>query len=230
MDKSLQKYFTLAFSIDCVVFGFDGEDLKVLLIERGEEPFKGFWALPGDLIHPKEHLETSVNKVLKDLTGLTGLYFEQVETFGEVDRHPLGRVITTSYYTLVKISDYKLNPSSFAAEAQWFSIKKVKKLGFDHNKILNSCFNQLKRSVRIKPIGFELLPPYFTLTELQNLYEAILDVQLDKRNFRKKILQMDFLIDTGNIQENVSHRPAKLYEFNEKRYNSLKNSGFNFEI
>jgi 8-oxo-dGTP diphosphatase len=230
LKNSLQKYFTLAFSIDCVVFGFDGEDLKILLIQRNEEPFKDYWALPGDLIHPEEDLEVSVNRVLKELTGLSGLYFEQVETFGEVKRHPLGRVVTTSYYTLVKISDYKLNPSSFAAEARWFNIKRVKELAFDHNKILDYCFNQLKRSVRIKPIGFELLPPNFTLTELQNLYESILGVQLDKRNFRKKILQMDFLIDTGNSQENVSHRPAKLYEFNEERYNSLKNSGFNFEI
>ena len=217
-------------SIDCVVFGFDGEDLKVLLIERNEEPYKDFWALPGDLLSPYEDLNSSVNKVLKDLTGLTGLYFEQVETFGEVDRHPLGRVITTSYYTLVKISDYKLNPSSFAAEAKWFSIKNIKDLAFDHNKILRTCFNQLKKSVRIKPIGFELLPPHFTLTELQSLYEAILGIELDKRNFRKKILQMNFLIDTGNMQENVSHRPAKLFEFDEKKYNELKNSGFNFEL
>ena len=230
MKASLKKYFTLALSIDCVVFGFDGESLKVLLIERGEEPFKDFWALPGDLLPPDKDLNSSVNKVLKDLTGLSDLYFEQVETFGEVDRHPLGRVITTSYYTLVKISDYKLNPSSFAAEAKWFNIKSVRELAFDHNKIMRSCFNQLKKSVRIKPIGFELLPPHFTLTELQNLYEAILDLELDKRNFRKKILQMNFLIDTGNMQENVSHRPAKLYAFDEKKYNELKNKGFNFEL
>lgn len=230
MDKSLKRYFTLALSIDCVVFGFDGEEIKILLIERAEEPFKDFWALPGDLLPPEKDLNSSVNKVLKDLTGLSDLYFEQVETFGEVKRHPFGRVVTTAYYTLVKISDYKLNPSSFAAEAKWFNLKSVKKLAFDHNKILNSCFKQLQKSVRIKPIGFELLPPNFTLTQLQNLYEAILGVELDKRNFRKKILQMNFLIDTGNMQENVSHRPAKLYSFDEEKYNELKNKGFNFEL
>lgn len=230
MKEELKKYFTLAVSIDCVVFGFDGQDLKILLIERSEDPFKDYWALPGDLLAPDRDLNSSVNKVLKDLTGLSDLYFEQVETFGEVDRHPLGRVITTSYYTLVKISDYKLNPSSFAAEAKWFNIKNVKELAFDHNQILSSCFNQLQKSVRIKPIGFELLPPLFTLTELQTLYEAILGIELDKRNFRKKILQMNFLIDTGNMQENVSHRPAKLYSFDEKVYNELKNKGFNFEL
>ena len=217
-------------SIDCVVFGFDGTDLKVLLIERGEDPFKGKWALPGDLLHPEKDLNDSVNKVLKDLTGLSDLFFEQVETFGEVKRHPLGRVITTSYYTLVKISDYQLNPSSFASEAKWFKVKKVKELAFDHNKILKSCFSRLQKSVRTKPIGFELLPPHFTLTELQSVYEAILGVELDIRNFRKKILQMKFLRETGNVQENVSHRPAKLYEFDESKYNLLKSSGFNFEL
>ncbi|MEM7039544.1 MAG: NUDIX hydrolase, partial [Bacteroidota bacterium] len=152
------------------------------------------------------------------------------ETFGEVDRHPLGRVLTTGYFTLVKISDYKLNPSSFAAEARWVNLKDVDQLAFDHNKILDSCFHRLQKSVRIKPIGFELLPPHFTLTQLQSLYEAILGIKLDIRNFRKKILQMKFLKETGAVQENVSHRPAKLYEFDKSRYESLKSSGFNFEV
>lgn len=230
MKNELKKYFTLALSIDCVVFGFDGEDLKVLLIERGEEPFKDKWALPGNLLSPDKDLNSSVNKVLFDLTGLSDLYFEQVETFGEIDRHPLGRVLTTCYYTLVKISDYKLNPSSFASEAKWFSVSKVKNLAFDHNKILSTAFQRLKKSVRIKPIGFELLPPHFTLSELQALYESILGLELDKRNFRKKILHMNFLRDTENMQQNVSHRPAKLFEFDEKKYNELKNKGFNFEL
>ena len=230
LQRELKKYFTLGASIDCVVFGFDGGELKVLLIERSEEPFNGMWALPGNLLDPQEDLNSSVNKVLFELTGLSDLYFEQVETFGEVKRHPYGRVLTVSYYTLVKISDYKLNPSSFAAEAKWFEISKVKKLAFDHNMILNSCFTRLQKSVRIKPIGFELLPPFFTLSELQALYESILGFELDKRNFRKKILQMNFLNDTGKLQQNVSHRPAKLYEFDEKKYNDLKNKGFNFEL
>lgn len=230
MNYSLEKYFSFAVSIDCVVFGFDGEDLKVLLIERSSEPFKNCWALPGDLLEPDKDLNSSVNKVLKDLTGLNGLYFEQVETFGETDRHPLGRVITTSYYTLVKVSDYILNPSSFAAEAKWFNVNKIGDLAFDHNKILTSCTNQLKKSVRLKPVGFELLPQKFTITQLQKLYEAVYGVEFDKRNFRKKIFQMDFLNDTGLMQENVSHRPAKLFEFDEQRYIELKNKGFNFEL
>ncbi|MGB1039292.1 MAG: NrtR DNA-binding winged helix domain-containing protein [Flavobacteriales bacterium] len=230
MKDSLKKYFTLAVSIDCVVFGFDGVDLKVLLIERGEIPFKDFWALPGDLMSPDEDLNASVNRILKDLTGLSNLYFEQVETFGEIQRHPLGRVLTTGYFTLVKIDDYELSPSSFASKAKWFKVNNVKDLAFDHDKILLSCVNRLKRKVRTMPIGFELLPPHFTLTELQMLYEAILGVKMDIRNFRKKILQMKFLRETGNLQENVSHRPAKLYEFDEKRYEILKKGGFNFEV
>lgn len=204
--------------------------MKVLLIERGEDPYKGFWALPGDLVRPDEDLEVSVNRVLGDLTGLSNLFFEQVKTFGEVNRHPLGRVLTTGYYTLVKISDYKLNPSSFASEAKWLNIKTIKELAFDHNKILDSCFRKLQKSVRTRPIGFELLPPLFTLTELQTLYEAILGIELDTRNFRKKILQMKFLRETGNYQENVSHRPAKLYEFDKLQYDSLISKGFNFEV
>jgi 8-oxo-dGTP diphosphatase len=230
LNEELKKYFTLAVSIDCVVFGFDGSELKVLLIERSEDPYKGMWALPGNLLSPQKDLNSSVNKVLFELTGLSDLYFEQVETFGEVKRHPFGRVLTVSYYTLVKISDYKLNPSSFAAEAKWFEISKVKKLAFDHNMILKSCFGRLQKSVRIKPIGFELLPPLFTLSELQALYESILGLELDKRNFRKKILQMNFLNDTGSMQQNVSHRPAKLFEFDERKYNHLINNGFNFEF
>ena len=230
MKEELKKYYTLAVSVDCVVFGFDEEGLKILLIERGEEPFEGYWALPGNLVSPDEDLISSVNRVNKELTGIENLYFEQVEAFGSVDRHPDGRVITVAYYTLVKISDYKLNPSSFANEAKWFNLSKVSKLAFDHKEILASCFEKLKKSVRIKPIGFELLPKQFTLSELQNLYEAILEVELDKRNFRKKILQMDFLKDTNTLQQNVSHRPAKLYEFDEIKYKSLIEGGFLFEV
>ncbi|MDB4089359.1 NUDIX hydrolase [Flavobacteriales bacterium] len=230
MEKNLEKYFTLAVSIDCVVFGFDGKDLKVLLIKRGEIPFKDFWALPGDLMSPDEDLNFSVNHILKDLTGLSDLFFEQVETFGEIKRHPLGRVITTGYFTLIKISDYELNPSSFASKAKWFKVKKVKDLAFDHNIILDSSINKLQKSVRTRPIGFELLPQEFTLTELQLLYEAILDIKLDTRNFRKKILQMKFLKETGKFQENVSHRPAKLFQFDKKQYEILEKRGFNFEV
>lgn len=232
MDKELLQYFTFALSIDCVVFGFDGNDLKILLIERNEIPYKFQWALPGDLLNPKEDLDDSVNFILKKLTGLSDLFFEQVETFGAVNRHPFGRVITTGYFTLVNINKYEVNPSSFASKAQWWKIKDAKELelAFDHNLILDKCFKRLQNSIRTRPIGFELINHNFTLTELQLLYEAILNIKLDTRNFRKKILQKKLLKETNKLQSNVSHRPAKLYTFDIDRYELLKKQGFSFDI
>ncbi|MFQ5445739.1 MAG: NUDIX domain-containing protein [Saprospiraceae bacterium] len=226
------NFFKSAFSVDNVIFGFDEGDLKVLLIKRGAAPFKGLWALPGDLVYPNEDLEASANRVLEQLTGLRHVYLEQVHTFGAVDRHPLGRVITVAYYSLVKISDFAVMPSSFAKKAQWHSVTYAQKskLAFDHNIILNTCFNTLKKQVRTRPVGFELLPPKFTLTELQHLYESILEIEFDKRNFRKKILSMNLLMDLNEVQEGVPHRPAKLYEFDKDKYKKFEAEGFSFEV
>lgn len=224
------EFFKSAFSVDNVIFGFDEGDLKILIIKRGTEPYEGMWALPGDLVYPDEDLDTAAGRVLEQLTGLKDVYLEQVHTFGGVDRHPKGRVITIAYYSLIKISDYTVTPASFAQKARWVSVSKAGELAFDHNIILNTCCQALKHRVRTRPVGFELLPPKFTLTELQHLYEAILDSQLDKRNFRKKILQMDFVEDALVSQEGVAHRPARLYEFNKSRYEQLVEGGFNFEL
>jgi 8-oxo-dGTP diphosphatase len=226
----VKKFFRSAFSVDSVVFGYDQGDLKVLLIHRGAEPYKGTWALPGDLVRLDEDLDESARRVLKDLTSLSDVYMEQIQTFGKVNRHPLGRVITVAYLSLVRISDYKINPSSWAKDAQWHSFSKVPKLPFDHTEILNFAKNKLKQRVRNQPIGFELLPPHFTLTEIQHLYESVLEVNLDKRNFRKKLNSMDLLVDIGISQNAVAHRPAKLYRFDRKRYHSLVKKGFSFEI
>ncbi len=230
--NEVSNFFKSAFSIDNVIFGFDEGDLKVLLIKRGTEPYKGLWALPGDLIYPNEGLETAANRVLLELTGLQKVYLEQVHAFGAVDRHPLGRVITIAYFSLVKISDFVVTPSSFAQKAKWHSVAKAQEqtLAFDHNDILDTCFDALKSKVRVRPVGFELLPPKFTLTELQHLYEAILRTPLDKRNFRKKILSMHLLIDLDEMQEGVPHRPAKLYQFDKKRYHKFEAEGFSFEL
>ena len=230
MNESLKKYFTLAISIDCVVFGLDDEGLKVLLIERNEEPYEGFWALPGDLVDPQKVLNETVNEVLFGLSGLSNLSFEESKRAEDVNRHPLGRVISSSYYALIKISDYALNPASFAKKAKWFKLEDAGELAFDHNDILNFSVLQLQKSVRIKPIGFELLPKQFTLSELQALYENVLQMPLDARNFRKKINALKILKDLGMTQKNVAHRPAKLFSFDEKNYNNLKNTGFNFEL
>ena len=228
--SEIESFFKSAFSVDNVIFGFDGSDLKVLLIQRGAAPFKGKWALPGDLVYPNENLDTAAERVLEQLTGLRGVYLEQVKAFGAVNRHPLGRVITIAYYSLIKIADFVVTPASFAQSARWHAVSEVDELAFDHNEILETCLRQLKLKVRMAPIGFELLPPKFTLTELQQLYEAILVEELDKRNFRKKILSMNLLIDLDEVQEGVAHRPAKLYQFDQEKYEQFVAEGFIFDL
>jgi 8-oxo-dGTP diphosphatase len=228
--SEVDSFFKSAFSVDNVIFGFDGGDLKVLLIQRGAPPFKGQWALPGDLVYPNENLETAAERVLEQLTGLKGMYLEQVKAFGAVNRHPLGRVITIAFYSLVKTKDYVPMPASFAQVASWHNIHHLEKLAFDHNEILTNCLTQLKYRVRMAPIGFELLPPKFTLTELQQLYESILETELDKRNFRKKILSMNLLEELDETQAGVSHRPAKLYQFDQERYRQFVEQGYSFDL
>lgn len=227
---NFDNYLKASFTVDNVIFGFDEGDLKVLLIKRGEEPYFGYWALPGYFVYPNEDLETAAKRVLYELTGLRNVYLEQVHTFSAIDRHEFGRVITVAYFSLIKISNYALQVSSIASQAQWHSVSTIGRLGFDHNEILRECFHRLKWLVRSRPVGFELLPPKFTLTELQHLYEAILETELDKRNFRKKILSMGLLIDLGEIQEGVAHRPARLYMFDRVRYQELLEEGFSFEL
>jgi 8-oxo-dGTP diphosphatase len=232
MAEFSKEFFRTAVTVDNVIFGFDETDLKVLLIKRKSEPYRDFWALPGDFMYADEDLDNSANRILEELTSLKNVYLEQVRVFGAVNRHPLGRVVTVAYFALVKINRYNIVPSSFAEHVEWHNVREVldKPLGFDHHEILNECFEALKQRVRVRPIGFELLPPKFTLTELQHLYEAILENELDKRNFRKKILSMDFIVDINESQENVAHRPARLYEFDHKKYERFVAEGFNFEL
>ncbi len=232
MAEFSHEFFKEAITVDNVIFGFDEADLKVLLIKRGTEPYKDAWALPGDFMYPTEDLDSAANRVLKELTGLHNVYLEQVHTFGSPNRHPLGRVVTVSYFSLVKVDRFKVMPSSFAQKTKWHSVSKMRDLAFDHNTILSACFQALKQRIRVRPIGFELLPPKFTLTELQHLYEAILEPKdgLDKRNFRKKILSMDFIVDLNESQEGVAHRPARLYAFDKDKYEKFVSEGFNFEL
>jgi len=223
-------FFKSAFSVDNVIFGFDKRALKVLMIKRGDEPFKGKWAMPGDLVYPTEDLNEAPRRVLKELTGLDNVFLEQVYTFGKVNRHPVGRVITVAYYALVNINMVNPKAASFANEVAWLSVDEINTLAFDHLTIMQRCLSQLKQSVRMRPIGFELLKKKFTLSELQNLYEAVLDKELDKRNFRKKIISMGILTDKLEYQQGVAHRPAKLYQFDRERYELAKKQGFNFEV
>jgi 8-oxo-dGTP diphosphatase len=223
-------YERVALTVDCVVFGFDDGALKVVVIERDLEPFRGRWALPGGFVRGDESLEEAARRELQEETGITRLFLEQLYTFGAVDRDPRERVVTVAYYALVKLSDHRVRAASDAARAAWFAVDDLPALAFDHAEIVESALARLKGKVRYQPIGFELLPPKFTLSELQHLYETILERPLDKRNFRKKIVSMEFLVELDEIEQDVAHRAARLYSFNRRKYDQLVRAGFNFEI
>lgn len=214
------EYFQIAISVDCVIFGFDDNVLKVLLIKSDLEEFNDQWSLLGDLVRPAENLDNASYRVLKERTGLDDVYLEQVYTFGEVKRHPAGRVITTAYYSLINIKDHKLELSH--NELHWHPIEEITTLAFDHKKILDTCLRRLQSKIEEHPIVFNLLPEKFSLRELQNLYEAILGVKLDRRNFRKKFFLMDWLVDMNELEQDVPHRPGKLYRFNAGKFSNGK--------
>ncbi|HYI00607.1 NUDIX hydrolase [Hyalangium sp.] len=224
------EYPRPALTVDCVVFGMDEGDLKVLLIQRGLEPFVGKWALPGGFVRMEESLDEAARRELEEEAGIRPSHMEQLYTFGEPGRDPRGRVVTVAYFALVKLSDHRVHASTDAREAAWFSVWDTPKLAFDHAEILGTALQRLKGKVRYQPIGFELLPPKFTLTQLQRLYEIILERTLDKRNFRKKILSMDLLEELDEVEQDVSHRAARLYRFDHKKYKQLEKAGFNFEL
>jgi 8-oxo-dGTP diphosphatase len=224
------EYPRPALTVDCVVFGLDEDELEVMLIRRGLEPYAGRWALPGGFVHLDETLEEAARRELEEETGLSKVYLEQLYTFGALDRDPRERVVTVAYYALVKLSDHKVRAATDAADAAWFSLGDLPDLAFDHAHILEVALDRLKSKVRYQPIGFELLPKKFTLTQLQRMYEIILDRPLDKRNFRKKILGMDLLIELDEVQKDVAHRAARLYKFDDRHYRKLVKQGFSFEI
>jgi len=212
--------FESVFSIDCLIFGFEAGELKILLIERNEEPFKGWYALPGYIVKQDESLDDAADRILYELTGLRDLQMKQFHTFGEVNRHPQGRVITVGYYALIRINGQKeLRPiSQYARRAVWYPVNSLPKLAFDHAEIFKNGFGKIRRRLNYQPIAFDLLPEKFTLTQLQSLYEAILNKKLDKRNFRKKMLSYGFLKELVEKQKGVSYRAAKLYKFDRRKY------------
>ena len=224
------EYPRAALTVDCVVFGLDDEDLKVLLIERDLDPFKGEWALPGGFVRVDESLDDAALRELEEETGLKKVYLEQLYTVGDLGRDPRERVVTVAYYALVRLSSHRVKAATDARQALWFSIDDLPRLAFDHNKILKMAHERLRGKVRYQPIGFELLPQKFPLRQLQHLYEVILDRELDKRNFRKKILGMGILQELEEVESDVSHRAARLYRFDKKAYRKMTKQGFNFEI
>lgn len=220
-------------SVDCVVFGFDTKGLKVLLIERNNpDNTEGKnYQLPGDLIRNDEDLDQAAQRVLKELTGLDNVFLEQFSAFGDplrvkrendlewlrsVRKDPEARVVTIGYYALIKSENFRPSASSFARKAEWVNMAKVPELAFDHNSILTKALESLKLKMRLEPVGIELLPKKFTLGQLQSLYEAVLGVPIDKRNFRRKVLSMNFLAALDEKQQGVAHKPAQLFQFDVK--------------
>ena len=182
------------------------------------------------VIYPNENIGTAAQRVLRDLTGINKLYMEQTKVYGNVDRHPAGRVVTAAYFSLIDIPKHDPHASAWADGVYWLNVDDCTELAFDHGTILNDALNFLRERVRRQPVGFELLPRKFTLANLQDLYEVLLNEKYDKANFRKRILAMNLLSSLKENEQNVSHRPAKLYSFDESRYNELKSKGFSFEL
>lgn len=228
--KYIYEYPRPAVTTDCVIFGFDGDELKVLLIKRGIEPFKNYWALPGGFIELDEDADTCAKRKLEQETGLDEIFMEQLYTFSSVDRDPRYRVISIAYYALVKLSDFRPKAGNDTFQVEWFPLSAIPAIAFDHEQILEKAVTRLKGKIKYKPIGFELLPEKFTMPELLHLYQIVLQLKLDDRNFRKKILSYNLLIDTGEVQKGARNRAPKLYRFDKERYEALSKQGFYFEL
>jgi 8-oxo-dGTP diphosphatase len=206
------------FSVDCVILGYINSDLHVAVLECNMPPFTGMYSLVGDLLKGGETLDAAANRIVKTRTGLSDIFLEQVHTFSDLDRHPLGRVITVAYFSLIKLYDTTNDSVSMLSDVKWIKVKDIKTMAFDHKELLDKCINHIREKIKVNTIGFNLLPQKFTLNQLQELYEAVLGHALDKRNFRRKLQSLKILIDTGETQKDVSHRPAKLYSFDSDRY------------
>lgn len=222
------KYPHPAVTADCVIFGFDGVSIKVLLIQRGIDPFKDKWAFPGGFMKIDETVEECAKRELEEETGLKDTSVEQFYTFSDVNRDPRERVITVAHYALVRLSEVKGGDD--AATARWFAQDEIPSLAFDHDRILRMAINCLKERICFEPIGFELLPEVFTMTELQNLYEAILGVKFDRRNFYNKMLKLGILSEAEPRPEGASRRTPTKYRFNSEKYTELKQKGFRLEF
>ncbi len=227
-NKYCYRYPHPAVTTDCVIFGFDGSSLNVLLIERGIEPYKGHWAFPGGFLNMDEPAEEGARRELREETGLTDAYIEQFHAYSTPDRDPRERVITIAYLALVRICDVKGGDD--AADARWFPVNEVPRLAFDHDLILRDALARLRERIHFRPIGHDLLPDKFTLRQLQTLYESILGIRFDRRNFAKKMLHLDILTPLEETVWPTPKREARLYCFNLDKYNELKQRGFRLEF
>jgi len=221
-----QKRTLLA--VDCIIFGFDKKDLKILLIKRDFEPEKGNWSLMGGFLKPEETLDDAAIRVLNHLTGLDNIYMEQLRTYSALDRDPVERTVSVSYYALINIAEHTTLNQSFSAK--WFNINEAPNLIFDHNIMVANAISRLRYRTSTKPIGFELLPKKFTMKQLQTLYETILGEELDKRNFINKINALDILLKTEEKDMKSSRKGSFFYTFDEEKYNTKVSDGFTFKL
>lgn len=226
--KYCYKYPHPAVTTDSVIFGFDGTKLKVLLIERGQEPHKARWAFPGGFVRMDESCEEGALRELQEETNMSCSYMEQFRTYSNPNRDPRERVITVAYLALVKTQEVQARDD--ASKAQWFDINEVPQLAFDHDVILRDALKHLRERIHFQPIGFELLPEKFTMRQLQNLYESILDVHFDRGNFSKKMLHFNILTPLDETVRPTPKREARLYRFNKESYDDLKQKGFRLEF
>jgi 8-oxo-dGTP diphosphatase len=218
-------------SVDAVVFGYDQElGISVLLIKRKNEPFQKMWALPGGLVLNDESLDQAVNRELKEEAGIDVNYLEQLYTFGAPDRDPRNHAISVSYFGLVRPQDFQLAAHTDAEDVAWFNIKKIPKLAFDHKKIIDVAIKRLRGKITYEPVGFELLEKEFPFSDLEKLYQTLLDQEIDRRNFKKKIISLGILEELDETIQRKAGRPARLFKFNKKKYFELKEKGYNFDI
>ena len=221
---------SIRLSVDAVVFGYESGTISVLLIKRKYEPFKGKWAIPGGFVSENESLEEAVERELKEETGIEINYLEQLYTFGNPKRDPRSRVVSVAYFGLIKPSAFKIFASTDAEEVQWFKITELPELSFDHDEILKLAITRLQGKITYEPIGFELLDNKFPFSDLEKLYTTLLGREIDRRNFRKKLLSLNILDELNEKVSKGSGRPANLFKFNNKRYFKLKKEGIVFEI
>lgn len=219
-----------ALSVDCVIFGFSDAVLSILLVKHAQGTTKGQWALPGSWIKHNESIDDAADRILMAQTSVSKIYLEQFKAYGKLERFPDKRVITIVHYALVNKESFVLHAGNTVSDVKWFEIGNLPKMAFDHSEIADDCIKFLRHKVQHEPIGFNLLPKKFTLLELQELYEAILNKKLDKPNFRRKLMKMQLLVSCNEKQTDVSHRAASLYRFDKKIYDKLFKNGFSFEI
>ena len=218
-------------SVDAVVFGYDQEQgISVLLIKRKYEPFKKMWALPGGLVLNNESLDAAVSRELKEEAGIDVNYLEQLYTFGLPDRDPRNHAISISYFGLVRPKDFQIVARTDAEDVSWFNIKRLPKLAFDHKKIIDVAIKRLRGKITYEPVGFELLEKEFPFSDLEKLYQTLLGQDIDRRNFKKKIISLGILEELDETIQRKSGRPARLFKFNKKMYFELKDKGYNFDI